>query len=186
MAVNNQHDTELWERVRQNDRAAFEVLYRRYVTVIFTGVFKHIPNRADAEDITQDVFLSIWEQRHTIDLKYKLFSYLYSVTRYKTFHYIREKKLVARYETLWDDWQTSGVEVNPDIFRAADMERAEQKIDREIAALPPQMRKVYQLRIEQGHSVPEIAKALIVSEHTVKKHIAMIKKRLRSAALQLF
>lgn len=190
MAGNIQQDIELWELVRQDDRAAFEVLYRRYLEVIFAGIFKHVQHRADAEDITQDVFLSIWEQRHSIHLQFKFFSYLYSVARYKTYRYIKDKNLIAKYEPLWEELQASGftadTAVDPNVFHLDEMKRAEQKIDREIAALPQQMRKVYQLRIEQGFSVARIAEELIVSEHTVKKHIALIKKRLRSAALSLF
>lgn len=189
MATNIQNDTELWQLVKQGDHAAYEVLYQRYMEVIFAGIFKHLDSRADAEDIMQDVFLSIWEQRQTIDLKYKFFSYLYSVTRYKTYKYLKDKKLTARYEILWKEQQTdSNIEdsIKPDAFRIKDMEFAEYKIDQEIAALPAQMKKVYQLRIEHGLTVPQIAEQLTVSEHTVKKHLALLKKRLYVSALQLF
>lgn len=186
----NQNDTELWELVRQDNRDAFEVLYHRYVEVIFAGIFKHVHSRADAEDITQDVFLSIWEQRQSIDLKFKFFSYLYSVTRYKTFRYIKDKNLVAQYAVLWEELHASGFTVDPavspDVFRLEEMKRAEHKIDQEIAALPRQMKKIYQLRVEQGLTIPQIAGQLIVSEHTVKKHLALLKKRLYSSAMQLF
>jgi RNA polymerase sigma-70 factor (ECF subfamily) len=182
------NDTELWQLVRQNDAAAYEQLYRRYVEVIFAGIFRHVSSRADAEDITQDVFLSVWEQRHGIDLKYKFFSYLYSVARYKTYRYIREKDLVSKYEMLWEagtaDQQPGFAE--PEVFWMKDILRAEQRIEQEIAALPPQMKKVYTLRIEKGLSISQIAHHLILSEHTVKKQLALLKKRLRSAALQLF
>jgi RNA polymerase sigma-70 factor (ECF subfamily) len=189
MAINIQNDTELWQLVRQSDHAAYEVLYQRYMEVIFAGIFKHLDSRADAEDIMQEVFLTIWEQRQTIDLKYKFFSYLYSVTRYKTYKYLKDKKLTARYEILWEEQQTASYEedsIAPDAFRIKDMEFAEYKIDQEIVALPVQMKKVYQLKIEHGLTVPQIAEQLIVSEHTVKKQLALLKKRLRGAALQLF
>ncbi len=53
---------ELWELIRRGDRAAFDAVYHQYVSQLFVLAYKHIPNRTDAEDIVQEVFLDIWEK----------------------------------------------------------------------------------------------------------------------------
>jgi RNA polymerase sigma-70 factor (ECF subfamily) len=143
----------------------------------------------DAEDITQDIFLSLWEQRKTIQLRGRLFSYVYSMARFKTYKYIREKNLTGSYQQQWESWLEKETEpvTEPEAFRLSDMKALESDMSREITALPPQMKRIYRLNIEEGLSISDTARHLNISEHTVKKHLVNIKKRLRTfIALRLF
>ncbi len=72
MTAGIQNDILLWQQVKQGDRPAFDQLYHRYAGPIFAMVYKHIRNRADAEDIIQEVFLSMWEKRMAIDIQHSL------------------------------------------------------------------------------------------------------------------
>jgi len=188
--MQNDHwnDPEIWLRIQQDDKAAYDLVYRRFLDVIFALVYKHIDSRQDAEDITQDVFLSVWEQRKSITLQKKIFSYLYSVARFKTYKYIKDKGLSSRYQQQWDTFleETLTATVAPDAFLQKDMQRLEYNMTREIESLPPKMKQIYQLNIEEGWSIADISHQLIVSEHTVKKHLVNIKKRLRGTAFRLF
>jgi RNA polymerase sigma-19 factor, ECF subfamily len=188
MQMDDSNDQDLWRRVQQDDRPAFESIYRSFVEVIFALVFKHIDNRDDAEDVTQDVFLTVWEQRKQIVLQKKIFSYLYSVARYKTFRYNRNKGRTELYQRQWEHFldldHTPGTA--PEVFVKAEMLRLEANMSKEIEKLPPQMKKIYQLNIEEGMGTAEIASRLTISEHTVKKHLVNIKRRLRTMALRLF
>ncbi len=95
MEENIRIDAEIWEQIRCDDMPAYEEMYRKYMPVIFATAFKYIDIREDAEDLTQDVFLSIWERRAAIQLEGKLFSFLYATARYKVFRYLRDKKRTA-------------------------------------------------------------------------------------------
>lgn len=185
MQMDNWNDQDLWQRIRQDDRLAFELVYRRFVEVIFALVSKHIDNRNDAEDVTQDVFLSVWEQRKQIELQKKIFSYLYSVARYKTFEYNRNHGRIPLYQQQWEDFLDQE-QTAPEAFVKAEMQRLEDNMSREIENLPPQMKKIYQLNMEEGMDTATIAHQLIISEHTVKKHLVNIRKRLRTLALRMF
>jgi RNA polymerase sigma-70 factor (ECF subfamily) len=186
MQMDDWNDHDLWQRIQQDDKAAFESVYHRFVEVIFALVFKHIDDRNDAEDVTQDVFLSIWEQRKQTVVHKKIFSYLYSVARYKTFKYNRDKGRTDLYQQQWEHFLDQSPGTAPEVFLKSEMLRLEASMSKEIEQLPPQMKRIYQLNIEEGVDIAEIAKQLIISEHTVKKHLVNIKKRLRTLAFRLF
>lgn len=186
--MDNWNDQELWKRIQEDDRTAYECVYRQNLPVIFALVCKHIDNRDDAEDVTQDVFLSVWEQRKQIVLQKKLFSYLYSVARFKTFQYNRNKGRLVMYQQQWEEFQEeeNQASIPPEAFVRSEILQLENNMTREIDNLPPQMKRIYQLNIEEGLSSEQIADQLIISEHTVKKHLVNIKKRLRLVAFRMF
>src|ERR1700761_9747992 len=95
-------DKELWRLISQeDDRAAFEQLYRRSLHALMSVIYKWSDDQAEAEDILQEVFLDLWEKRSTIRIQNEVFSYLYSMTRYKIFDRLREKQLTGKQVQAW-------------------------------------------------------------------------------------
>ncbi|MES1249771.1 MAG: sigma-70 family RNA polymerase sigma factor [Chitinophaga rupis] len=178
-------DRELWRRITQeNDAAAFEQLYRRYMHVLMAAIYKWSDDRAEAEDILQETFLDLWEKRQRINLKQEIFPYIYSITRYKIFDRLREKKLTNRQLQAWFSLSEE-VAVPSAAFREEELENKEVVVTSELAQLPAQMKKVYLLSAERGMSIREISEELLVSPYTVKNHLQKIRKRLRNAAVRL-
>lgn len=178
-------DKELWQLVTQEDNtAAFEQLYRRYMHVLMAAIYKWTEDSAEAEDILQEVFLDLWEKRRHIKLKNEIFSYLYSITRYKIFDRLRAKKLSDRQLQAWFSVSGEAAELTV-AFREDELEKKEIIVSSELAQLPAQMKRVYLLSAEQGKSIREISEELLVSPYTVKNHLQKIRKRLRNAALRM-
>src|ERR1700744_1140744 len=95
-------DKELWRLVAQeDDRTAFEQLYRRSLHALMSVIYKWTDDQAEAEDVLQEVFLDLWEKRSTIRIQNEVFSYLYSMARYKIFDRLREKKLTEKQLQAW-------------------------------------------------------------------------------------
>ena len=178
--MDSNYDFEWWKRIQNNDFPAYEVIYRKYLPIIFSMIFKHIGNREEAEDLTQEVFLNIWARRADIQLEGRLFSYIYGTARYKVLEYLRSQKRTAKHEAEWNRWISDIDMVESDESAARLI-----KIRSEAIKLPPQMRKIYEMNMEQQLHSSEIAEKLDISEHTVKKHLVNIKKRLRNAAIML-
>lgn len=182
------HDhTALWQLVKQGDRTAFDQVYHLYAAPVFTMVYKHIRSRADAGDITQEVFMDLWDKRADITIQSSLFNYLYSVARNRTFRYI--KRNAARPESLellQELLHEQGIPlVFQEAYSASAIRTMESSVASEIAGLPAQMKKVYQLNQEAGMSVPEIAELLLISPNTVKNHLSKVRKRLRQTISRL-
>ncbi|MGN7720438.1 RNA polymerase sigma factor [Chitinophaga sp. 22620] len=187
MTAGIQNDILLWQQVKQGDRPAFDQLYHRYAGPIFAMVYKHIRNRADAEDIIQEVFLSMWEKRMAIDIQHSLFNYLYSTARNRTLRHIKlngsRPESLDLFRELLDEHGLA--ETSHETHSRARMREIESSIAGEIAGLPEQMKKVYLMNSDGGMSIPEIAGLLQISPHTVRNHIAKVRKRLRRIVSRL-
>ncbi|HXB07784.1 MAG TPA: sigma-70 family RNA polymerase sigma factor [Puia sp.] len=185
MQSDRRSDKELWRLVSQeDDRPAFEQLYRRTLHALLGAIYKWADNREEAEDILQEVFLDLWEKRTRIQIKNEVFSYLYSMARYKVFDRVREKQLSEKQVRAWMLVMQEDV-VPTAAFLEDDLESREVLLSSELEQLPAQMKRVYLLSAEQGKSIREISEELLVSPYTVKNHLQKIRKRLRSAALRL-
>ena len=176
-------DKELWRLISQaDDRAAFEQLYRRTLYALMGAIYKWSNDPAEAEDILQEVFLDLWEKRAKIRIQHEVFSYLYSMARYKIFDRLREKQLSEKQVQAWTLVMQEEA-VLPAAFREEELFNQEALVSTELAQLPSQMKKVYLLSAEQGKSIREISEELLVSPYTVKNHLQKIRKRLRTAAM---
>src|ERR1700743_3538903 len=185
MQSDRRSDKELWRLIAQeDDRSAFEQLYRRTMHALMGAIYKWSDDAGEAEDILQEVFLDLWEKRAKINIQNEVFSYLYSMARYKIFDRLREKQLSEKQIKAWT--QVMQEEAVPTAaFREEELARQGALVTSELAQLPAQMKRVYLLSAEQGMSIREISEELLVSPYTVKNHLQKIRKRLRSAAIRL-
>jgi RNA polymerase sigma factor (sigma-70 family) len=178
-------DKDLWRLISQeDDQPAFELLYRRTLHALLSAIYKWSDDAGEAEDILQEVFLDLWEKRRNIRIKSEVFSYLYSMARYKIFDRLRAKQLSEKQIQAWT--QVMQEEAVPaDAFHEEELVIREALVSSELAQLPTQMKRVYLLTAEQGKNIREISKELLVSPYTVKNHLQKIRKRLRNAAATL-
>lgn len=173
-------DRELWQQVKQDDRSAFETLYRRYMRRLYSVIYKWDIGKADAEDILQEVFLDVWEKRRDIEIGQHVFNYFYTIARYKVFDHLKGRQLSAQQIAAWE--QLSGPAIQP-LAEITDTPRS--LLDAEVSQLPPQMKRVYQLRFLEEKSIREIADELLLSPSTVKNHLQQIRKRLHTLIARL-
>lgn len=181
MVTGIQSDKELWKRVKHDDdRIAFEQLYRRHMRPLYSTIYKWTDNQSDAEDILQEVFLDIWERRQHIEIDHHVFNYFYSITRYKVFDYLKDRQLSAKHLAAWDLLSEPAILSVPEATYTPGS-----LLDTEVARLPPQMKRVYELRFREGKSIPEIAGELSISPYTIKNHLQQIRKRLHALVARL-
>lgn len=179
MQIRELGDHDLWLLIRAGDSLAYKELYARYFDVLFAAIVKRVKIREEAEDIIQDVFLTIWEKRLTMEIDGKIFPYFFSIMRYKVIHHLRQRSFSEKHT---DALRAVGAE--DVVSHPADREKTDRELllEREAGQLPQQLRKVYSLSIDAGMSVTDIADQLELSHHTVKNHLKEIRKRFRSAA----
>lgn len=163
---------ELLLRIRNGDMVAFYNLYNRYSKRLYGFIIRYIKQEADAEEIVQDVFMKIWEERHGIDTDLSFDSFLFTIAYNKTISMLRKKANEQKYLTYLQSIQNQNnfVDVLDEIY----FKELNTKVLTIVNELTPQQKIIYQLSREQGLAQKEIAEELNISVNTVKKHITNI------------
>lgn len=176
-------DSELLELLAQGDKSAFTTIYNRYFELLYIHSFKILGNEDEAKDVLQDLFSSLWTRREQILLTGNLSAYLYTSVRNKIFDTLSHKKVVRRHSDSLKVFAEKGY-VNTD-HRIRERELTA-LIEKEVAALPPKMRHIFELSRKENYSHREIAQQLKVSEQTVRTQVKNALKVLRVKLGALF
>jgi RNA polymerase sigma-70 factor (ECF subfamily) len=167
------------------DRAAFERLVQRHSHGVYNFIYRMVGNRADAEDIAQDVFVQVFRSlpKTRTDLPFR--PWLYVVARNKCLDFLKRKRPLLFADTAGPDDEGDDLaarvpdtEPLPDeLVERADLQRVLQEA---IEALPPKYRQVVALRYGAELGFAEIGETLALPENTVKTHFHRAKALLRA------
>lgn len=150
------------------DTQAFSKLFYEYHQELAGYIFKLIRSQELTEEIVQDTFLKIWNQRNSLLTIGNFRAYLFTVSRNYTFNVMRAE---ARKLTQQQQWITELLHESTD--EISDTEHKYQLLDEAIAQLPSQQQKVWILSRKDGMKQEEIAQLLQLSRETVKRHISL-------------
>lgn len=176
-------DYELLGLFQKGHRSAYEEIYHRYWALLFHHGRRMLQSDEDAKDLVQDVFSVFWIDGPTLELQSTLSGYLYGIMRYKVFNLIDRKKVRSQYLSSLEDFIRKNEYSGEYRIREKQMEEL---IEREIAALPPKMREVFELSRKANLNYREIAEKLNITDNTVKKQMSNALKILRSRLGVLF
>ena len=159
-------DSEVYilERAVKRDRTAFASLYDLYLDRVYRYVYYWLPSRADAEDITQEVFIRAW---HAID-KYKVtgapfMAWLTTIARnLVNSHHRSSKRLVPLPET------DTVISNNPGPQAEAEMNFTRNYVRDAILKLKGEKQKVIQMRFINEMGYEEVAQALNKTEGAIR------------------
>ena len=177
----NAEDIAFVKRALADDRSAQRELVRRYQGPIFAYIYRWMRNRADAEDLTQDVFIKMFRALSTYSRKSSFRAWLYRIARNRVIDFIRRKKPAAiNIDKVVIAGEGSPVKT---YSRAATTETIEDTI----AELPPIYSEVLLLRHRDELTYEEIVDAAGLVLGTVKARLqrgrALLRKKLDEVKL---
>ena len=159
-------DMELARLLQQGDQSAFAQIYERYWRVIYSHVYNMLRDEVEAKDVLQEVFSDIWLKR---EQQYaNLSGYLYVSARHKVINLVRKSKFQGAYLESLARFAT---ECSTTTLERLDEKDLAAAIEREVQALPPRMKEVFELSRKENLSYKEIALRLGTSDKTVKKQM---------------
>jgi len=177
----NLPEQELLCQLHHGDMRAFDILYHRYSQVIYANILKFLKDETVAEDLLQDVFLRIWENRSKIDPDQSFAAFLFTCSRNITFNFKRRLKLELESEL---HLAYGVVESENTIDKVLDSKEAMVLVEELLNKLPKQRQKIFRLSKLDGKSYQEIAEEMGISIATVRDHIVKANKFIRNGALQ--
>ncbi|GAA4799317.1 RNA polymerase sigma-70 factor [Olivibacter ginsenosidimutans] len=159
-----------------DDHKAFTTIYDRYWKKLFLVAAKRLDCLEDAEEVVQDIFVSLWNRRQKIQLQTTLSNYLAVSIKYKIINTFSKYHNQQQYiDALL---QTSTVDNSTQEWLA--FEELQEQLAKTIHDLPEKCRLVYQLSRDHGFSQKQIAQELQIAEKTVEAHLNKATKTLRA------
>lgn len=161
-------DATLVVRAREGDPAAFEVLVRRYQRRIYQLALRMTASTGDAEDITQEVFLTAWRRLPEIRQEAAFVGWLYRTATNRCLNLLRRHRPTAEL----DETTTADVSSSEDPQRSTEATEQLVALSAALTTLTPQQRAVWLLREAHGRSYDEIARLLDTTPHAVRGRLA--------------
>jgi RNA polymerase sigma-70 factor (ECF subfamily) len=161
-------DQELVALLKQGDQFAYTEIFEKYKVILYKHAYRLLGDEEDSNDVIQDLFLTLWQKRIDLNFKVSLSSYLYSSVRNRIFDIITHQKVAAKYLASIKTFVEQGDYITDNHIRTKELSLI---IEKEIAALPPKMREIFELSRDERLSYKDIAEKLGISDGTVKQQV---------------
>ena len=166
-------------RLKTSDRSAYAELFEEMYDPLFRYVRSITKTPDAARDVTQDVFIRLWEVRDSLSTDQSLEAYLYRIARNRAYNHERNQR--TRTEKEEDVREHTPAQpaspTRPDT--QADADRLEDRLWRWIGELTERQREALVLSRFDGLSHKEVAEVMDISPRTVNNHIVRALKHLR-------
>ena len=167
---------ELLQRIAAGDQAAFRLVYTSYYRRLFQFALSLVKTRESAEEIVEDVFVRIWQQRDKITAIQNLRVYLYTATKNLLAQLPRPGRPRASITEPFDHIHVRLGESSLTPEQILITAEIQQKIRAAIKALLPGHKMIFKLVREDGLRYKEIAEILNISVNTIDVQMAIAVK----------
>jgi RNA polymerase sigma-70 factor (ECF subfamily) len=170
-------DAHLTGRALAGSQAAYRELVRRYQRPVLNLVVQMARGRAEAEDLTQEIFVKAFAALHRYDPSRRFSSWIFKIAHNHTLDHLRK----TRPPTVSIDTGVPAAPLRSEAASPADLAERARLADALRAALDrirPEYRAALMLRYQEDRSHEEIADILGVPEGTVKTHLHRGRKAL--------
>ena len=162
-------DDKILKALKGGEMKSFEIIYRLYNSHIYNFIYRMIKNTSVSKDLTQDVFLQIWNTKNNIEYDNNFEGYLFTMTRNTVYQYIRREILLQNYINKLGKDKDEKTDVN--IEGELDNKYFEERISELIEELPEARRRIFLLYWKSDLSYKEIAQTLSLSEKTIATQV---------------
>ncbi|MBD1431547.1 RNA polymerase sigma-70 factor [Sphingobacterium sp. DN00404] len=168
-------DNELIDLLRQGDESAFTEIYNRYWKKLFTIASNRVDSLEDAEEIVQDIFISLWNRKTDLQIRLELSSYLAVSVKYRVFQTLNRYFQKRKYR----DYILTKEQFDNSTQQLLDFKELQDELAKYVQRLPEKCQLVFRLSREEGCTQKQIAEKLNLSEKTVEAHLGKAFRILR-------
>jgi len=169
-------ESEIIGRIRNGDKGQFELLFRSSYVSLVRYAKTLIKDHDTAEEIVQDLFFRLWQDREKLNIESSLNGYLFRSVHNKCLHYIEHKKVVDRHAGEMSLSRQEDQESPSDILLYKELQA---KIAAILERLPERCGQIFYMSRFEGLKYAEIAEKLSVSVKTVESNMGRALKEFR-------
>jgi RNA polymerase sigma-70 factor (ECF subfamily) len=171
-------DSEIIRRIRQGDKQEFEKLFRSSYVSLVRYAKTILKDHDTAEEIVQDLFFRLWQDRGNITIESSLNGYLFRSVHNKSLHFIEHQKVIDRHA---GEIASSADETAEPVTDAIYYSELQSKVARVLERLPERCSVIFRMSRFEGLKYNEIAEKLSVSLKTVEANMGKALKEFRKA-----
>jgi len=163
------NDQSLVQLLQKGNVTAFDSLFEVYSPKLYGFALKYFKNESDTEELIQEVFVKVWENRQTLKSELSFKSYLFTIALNQIRKHFNKKATSLRYlESIQNEPEFSE---NQAILED-DYESALKQINLIIDQMPPRRREIFMKSKLEGKSSKEIAAELNISAGTIDNQVS--------------
>lgn len=172
--MDNLQDILLLKRMKKDDQRAFTEIYQRYWKRMLMIAWNHSKDHSISKDMVHEVFLSLWERRHSVDI-HDLPAFLATSIKFSVFKYYEKehrRSALARQhysESLYTEDE-----------KKLDAVFLQEYVNGIVEEMPEKCRLVFKFSRENGLKNAEIAQKIAVTEKAVEANLTRALKILRN------
>jgi RNA polymerase sigma-70 factor, ECF subfamily len=174
----NEKEKILVIRLKNNDKIAFEKIFNKYSERIYYFSYRYLKNKEESEEITQEVFVRLWNRRFDLKPELSFNSYLFMITKNAVIDLLRKRQketsIDENYKIFNNDQQSQ-----PDdklVYKEIN-----QVVESSIEELPFKRKQIFLMSREKGFTYKQIAAKLNISIKTVESHMRLALRQLKES-----
>lgn len=171
-------DQQLLIRLKNADQAAFRHIFNCYSKKVYHFVLGYVKEPAEAEDITQNVFIKIWSAKITLDIHKSFDGFIFTIAHHMVMDFFRQHNAIFKSESI-DTVTNERFVSNSSSDDLLNQHQLESVYKKAVDTLPPRRQQIFLLSRHSGLSNIEIAKFLHISVKTVENQMTAALSALR-------
>lgn len=156
-------------RFANGDNEAFNALFLRYWDHVYSVALIMTKSPSLADDISQEVFLALLEERATLSKMENFKGFLYALVKYRVHNKLRRMKVEDTYQQYLAS--RIGLTQIPAADNRVNIRELQETVQKGIELLPPQQKRAFQLSRQEGMTHAQIGQEMGISPKTVKDYI---------------
>lgn len=176
LTATHQDEELLLKNLREGSEEAFLKIYEAYWYKVFAIAYRRLGKKDIAEELTQDLFLKLWEKRQTLKPQ-RISNYLFVSIKNSVIDHVQSGLVAGKYIEFYKSFAEQTSSSTEDIVQFDDLTEA---IERGLSGLPSKTQEVFKLGRMQNWPSDKIARHLNLSEKTVGYHLTKSLKFMRA------
>ncbi|MEL7587459.1 MAG: RNA polymerase sigma-70 factor [Prolixibacteraceae bacterium] len=166
-------DSVLTAQLQKGDKQAFKVLFDRYGPRLYQFSLRYLKEKEEAEDLLNEVFLKIWENRQNLRSDSSFQAYLFTIAYNRIRQFFLKKNREEKYIQAFAEEYSAGSYIDDD---RVDYQLFVKRMNEIIGLLPPRRKEIFKLSYQEEQKNAQIAGQLGLSEQFVKKQLSIARK----------